>query len=246
MTLEPDETHPPVAIVTGAGSGVGRATAVRLAAAGYAVVLVGRTPATLQATAGIIADDGRAVPTPRVVPADVGDPEAAADMVRIAAEHFGRVDALANVAGSAPLQPIPQITDDALEQCLAVNFKSVVYLTRAVWPVFVEQGGGVVVNVSSLASLDPFTGFNIYGAAKAGVNTFTKATADEGKRHGIRAYAITPGAIETGMLRALFSEKLIPADQAASPDEVAALIETLMVNPGGHASGAVLPVASPA
>ena len=213
----------PVAIITGAGSGVGRALALDLGRRGYRCVLAGRTAAALDATAALLRE---ATPgcEALAVPTDITDPSAAQALIDAAVDQFGRVDALANVAGAAPLQPIPAITDDGLRQCLAVNFESVVYLTRACWPVFEEQGQGVVVSVSSMASVDPFTGFNIYGAAKAAVNLFTKATADEGAAIGVRAYSIAPGAIETGMLRSVFGEDVLPRDKTLSPEEVAAVI----------------------
>jgi len=210
----------PVAIITGAGSGVGRALALILAKSGYRVALAARTEADLEHTAALIREQTPDAQT-LVVPTDVGEPAAAQTLVDAAVGHFGRVDALANVAGSAPLQPIPRITDDGLRQTLAVNFESVVYLTRACWPIFKRQNSGVVANVSSKASVDPFTGFNMYGAAKAAVNLFTRATADEGKRIGVKAYCIAPGAIETGMLRAAFSEKILPHEKTLAPEEVA-------------------------
>ena len=160
-------------------------------------------------------------------------------------ETFGRIDALANVAGSAPLQPIPRIKDADLDECLAVNLKSVIYTTRAVWPAFKQQKSGAIVNVSSMASVDPFTGFNMYAAAKAGVNLFTKATADEGKRLGIRAFAVAPGAIETPMLRANFPAKVIPEANALDPILVAGVIRDLLTGARTAEPGETLLLPSP-
>ena len=149
----------------------------------------------------------------------------------------GRIDALANVAGYAPLQPIDAIDDETLHRCTAVNFDAVVYATRAVWPTFKSQKSGTICNVSSMGAFDPFTGFNIYGAMKAAVNIFTKATADEGKAIGVNAYAIAPGAVETPMLRGLFDEKMIPAEHTLDPSVVAAAIRDCLTGKTDMQSG---------
>ena len=103
----------------------------------------------------------------------------------------------------------------------------------------------MVVNVSSMASLDPFTGFNLYGAAKAATNLFTQATADEGQALGVRAYAIAPGAIETGMLRSLFDEDMLPKDQTLSPDAVAQVITECVTGETAISNGQTFVLDSP-
>lgn len=234
----------PVAIITGAGSGVGRALALGLCGRGYRCVLAGRTAAALDATAGLLRQASPGCET-LAVPTDITDPAAAQALIDAAVQALGRVDALCNVAGAAPLQPIPAITDDGLRACLAVNFESVVYLTRACWPVFEKQKHGVVVSVSSMASVDPFTGFNIYGAAKAAVNLFTKATADEGAPIGVRAYSVAPGAIETGMLRSVFGEDVLPRDKTLSPEQVATVIADCVTGETTIENGATFVMNSP-
>ena len=213
----------PVVIITGAGSGVGRNLALLCAEAGYASVLAARTQADLESTVVLMKAEAPDCQT-HIVPTDVSEPKQVQALIDATLEKFGRIDALANIAGYAPLQPIQRIEDATLRRVMAVNFDAVVYATRAVWPTFKAQKSGVICNVSSMGAFDPFTGFNIYGAAKAAVNIFTKATADEGKRLGVCAYAIAPGAIETPMLRANFSEKAIPADSTLDPMDVAAAI----------------------
>ncbi|MEM9752063.1 MAG: SDR family oxidoreductase [Planctomycetota bacterium] len=234
-----------VAIVTGAGSGVGRDTAMLLAEAGFAVALVGRTQAKLDASIAMIREEVENPPELLAVPTDLTDPAAVQQLVETTVTKLGRIDALANVAGSAPLQPIERIEDDTLDACLASNFKSVVHTTRAVWKTLKSQKSGVIVNVSSMASIDPFRGFNIYAAAKAGVNLFTKATADEGERINLRAYAVAPGAIETEMLRENFSTKAIPEANALDPILVAGLIRDLITGARDAENGSTLPLPSP-
>lgn len=226
----------PVAILTGAGSGVGRDLAVLMAEAGYTCVLAARTQANLEETAALVAEETPGAMT-LVVPTDVADPAAVQALIDATLAKFGRIDAIANVAGYAPLQPIPRIEDDTLRKVMAINFDAVVYATRAAWPTFKAQKSGVVCNVSSMGAFDPFTGFNIYGAAKAAVNIFTKATADEGKRLNVTAYAIAPGAIETPMLRDNFSEKAIPADHTLDPATVAAAIRDCLTGKTDMQSG---------
>ncbi|MEM1027245.1 MAG: SDR family oxidoreductase [Planctomycetota bacterium] len=234
-----------VAIVTGAGSGVGRDTAMLLAEAGYAVVLVGRTEAKLQDSIELIREEVENASELLAIPTDLTDPAAVQALIDTTVEKLGRIDALANVAGSAPLQPIERIEDNTLDACLAANLKSVIHTTRACWKTFKAQKSGVVVNVSSMASIDPFRGFNIYAAAKAGVNLFTKATADEGDRINLRAYAVAPGAIETEMLRENFSTKAIPEANALDPILVAGLIRDLITGARDAENGSTLPLPSP-
>ncbi len=230
------ESSQPVVIITGSGSGVGRDLAVLMAEAGYACVLAARTESKLHETAQLVADE---VPgaVMLIVPADVSDPQAVQLLIDTTLDRLGRIDALANVAGYAPLQPIARIENDTLRRCTAINFDAVVYTTRAVWPHFKDRKQGVVCNVSSMGAFDPFTGFNIYGAMKAAVNIFTKATADEGKRIGVSAYCIAPGAIETPMLRANFSEKSLPTDKTLDPATVAAAIRDCLTGKTDMQSG---------
>jgi NAD(P)-dependent dehydrogenase (short-subunit alcohol dehydrogenase family) len=236
------------AIVTGAGSGVGRDTALLLADAGFAVVLAARTRQKLEEAADYIHSEGDPEAELLVVPTDVGQPMEVQSLIDQTVKRFGRIDALANIAGSAPLQPIEKIEDDALDDCLAGNLKSVIYTTRTAWPHLKQRkddGGSAICNVSSMASIDPFPGFNMYAAAKAGVNLFTKATADEGKKFGIRAAAVAPGAIETPMLRANFPEKAIPQDKTLDPLVVAGVIRDVLTGERDHKPGETIVLPSP-
>lgn len=221
---ETDPASVKVAIITGAGSGVGRDAAVLLAEAGWAVVLAARTRAHLEQTADLIrrefGDDAPLL----VHPCDVSDADQVRGLIDAAVDAFGRLDALCNVAGAAPLGPIDDITPEAWRACIDTNLTSVVLATAAAWPVFRQQQSGVIVNISSMASIDPFPGFAMYAAAKVGVNLFTRCTAEEGQKFGVSAVAIAPGAIETPMLRENFPERMIPKDKTLDPAEIAAAI----------------------
>ncbi|MEM6750069.1 MAG: SDR family oxidoreductase [Planctomycetota bacterium] len=233
------------AIVTGAGSGVGRDLAFLLAEEGVAVVMVARTEAKLREAEAYIREEVGPEAAVEVSPCDVSDSGAVRALVDGVAERHGSVDYLANVAGAAPIQPIARIEDDALRANLAVNFESVVYTTRACWPYFKKQKSGAVCNVSSMAAFDPFRGFNMYGAAKAAVNLFTKATSDEGASIGVRAAAVAPGAIETPMLRENFSVKAIPEANTLDPLDVAAVIRDVLLGRREVSPGETIQMPSP-
>lgn len=217
-----------VCIVTGASRGIGRAIAERLARGGCAIVAVAR--ANLAPLEEALA--GVAPCTP--VACDVGAPGAAERVVSAALRSFGRVDILVNNAGFAPLSPIEQMRDEDFARCVDVNIAAVFRMTRAAWGAL-RASRGVIVNISSVASADPFTGFAVYGGCKAWVNTFSKACADEGRAAGIRCYAVAPGAVETGMLREHFPQ--FPAEQALAPDEVAQVVERCCGDAPGVAGG---------
>jgi len=212
------------AIVTGAGSGIGRAAAVQLASEGWDVVLVGRTRAKLEETASLVEPDGGEPGEMEIVVADLLDAEATRGVVAQTLESFGRIDAIANVAGAAPTMPIEKFTPEAWRECIDANLTYVMAITAAAWPAFRKQKSGVVVNVSSVASIDPFPGFALYAPAKAALNMFTLCTAREGKEIGVSTVAVAPGAVETPMLRGLFSEKMIPRDKTLRPEAVAEVI----------------------
>ena len=223
-----------VAIVTGASRGIGRATAAALADLGWFVTLVSRSEQALSAVA-------REAKGALVVPADVSRGASAGMIVARTLERFGRIDALVNNAGVAPLLPLEETSDDVWRDALDTNLSAAFYLSRACWPVFRRQGsGGVIVNVSSAAARDPFGGFAAYGAAKAGLNNLTLSLAREGASHGIRAHAVAPGATETEMFRALPGMTDFPAERTMDPRDVADVIVRCVTGELRHTSGEVI------
>lgn len=209
-------------LITGASRGIGLATALRFAKAGYTIAAVARqtrdlTPATEQIrAAGVVCE---------AIEADVAKPQDMRRAIEHAAERFGRIDVLVNNAGCAPLATIEQLEPAEFDQAVALNIAAVYHAARAVWPIMKQQGGGIIVNISSLASVDPFPGFAVYGASKAWVNLFSQALAAEGKQYGIRVYSVAPGAVETSLLRATFPD--FPSDATLPPDAVAAVIASV-------------------
>lgn len=225
----------PVCVLTGGSDGVGRATVLRFAAAGYDIVTCGRRREALASAAREVSELGAACEA-RVL--DLREPDAAPRLIEAALTRFGRVDVLVNNAGHAECRPIAQMSDETAATTLAVNVHAVFAATRACWAAMHERRAGVIVNVSSLAAFDPFPGLNLYGAAKAWVNLFTRTTADEGRPVGIRAYAVALGAVNTPMLRGLFPD--FPLDQALSPAQAAEFIFELCGPAMAPASGQTL------
>lgn len=220
------------AIVTGAGRGIGRAIAKRLGLAGANVTIAARTPDQLSETRMYLERYGiRVLP----VPADVTQPEQVQEVIDQTREVFGKIDILVNNAGTAPLATIDQMEPELFDRIIATNVRTVYLCSRGVWQEMCENGGGVIINISSIAAYDPFPGFAAYGAAKAFVVAYTKALAAEGEKCGIRIYGVAPGAVETDMLRGAFPD--FPEEKTLQPDEVASYVELLLTPGCRHISG---------
>lgn len=225
----PAQCPHPVAIVTGAGSGIGLATAHRLRALGYGLVLAGRRREPLDAAVAQLAPLG---PGDAPVVASTCDISREADvqkLIGVARERFGRLDVLVNNAGYAPLVPIGRTTPDIIRQAFAINAYGPALAIHFAWPMFEAQRRGCVVNISTKGTYDPFPGFFAYAAAKAGVNLMAKSVGKEGARLNVRGFAVAPGAVETAMLRGSFSEKAVPPKMCLAPDEVAELVVDCIV-----------------
>ena len=213
-----------VAIVTGAGSGIGRATALLLAAEGATVVLAARRAAPLDALAAeIIRAGGRA--SARTV--DVGNPDQAVGLARWTIEHHGRVDVLINNAGSSSrVRNIRWVGREEWERVFAVNMTGVYALTQAVLPDMIARGGGTIVTVSSAAAFRPgLLGGAPYGAAKAAVRNLMGHIHTVLRDKGIRATTILPAEVDTPILD---NRPLVPDAGARAtmmqPEDVAAAI----------------------
>ena len=226
-------TTSPVALITGAGRGIGRAAALELARAGYDLSLVARSSTDLGETARLA---GRGM----VVPMDVTDPEAVESCVTNTVYEYGRLDAIVHCAGLAPVKSIGEMSVAQWREVLETNLSAAFYLCRAGWPQFRRQNSGVVVNISSEASRDPFPGFAAYGAAKAGVNLLGRSAAREGQEFGVRVHTIAPAAVETGMFRQILTHDLYPSEKTLSPEDVARVIVQCVRGDLAHTSGEVI------
>jgi len=186
-----------VAVVTGGGTGIGRASALVLAEHGADVVLAGRRPEPLASTAAEIEALGRRAVTR---PTDVTRSEECQALVDTALAELGRVDVLVNNAGGAETKSISTWTEEEWLQVVALNLGSVWHLSRAAAKPMLEQGKGAIVNISSGASLLAMPQAAPYAAAKAGVNNLTGSMAAAWTRRGIRVNAIAVGAVRAATL----------------------------------------------
>ncbi len=234
-------TCPPgfTAILTGAGRGIGRATAIELSRAGASVTLVARTAGDLHETAELCTEATRSAwPKARtlLISADVTDSAAMRHVVDRTLATLGRVDAIINNAGYAPMKPITETDDATWRRTFDVNVGGAFYLAREAWSALASSRGAIV-NISSEAARDPLPGFVAYAPAKAAVNMLTTMFHREGKPLGIRAYGIAPAGVETEMLRSIVSADLLPVDQTLEPTDVARAIVACLLGPTRFASG---------
>jgi 3-oxoacyl-[acyl-carrier protein] reductase len=195
-----------VAIVTGASQGIGRATAERLAKDFSAVVLAARNAEELQNTAAVVKSAG-AEPLPCAL--DLRQPEAADKLVRCALDHFGRIDALLNIAGAVPQIDLFEMTDAQWEDGLALKLHGARRLTVRAWDALKATRGSVVF-ISGSAALDPKPGFAAVAAVNAAIIALAKAFAEQGIKDCVQVNSVVPGAVMTGRRRS-FLEKWAPA-----------------------------------
>ena len=183
-----------VAIVTGASSGIGEATAEALASRGASVVLAARREEELDALATQIESDGG---TALSVPTDVTDEGDIDALVDATVDAFGSIDILVNNAGVMLLEPVERADRENFRQMVEVNLLGLMNLTHAALPVMQEQDAGHVVNVSSTAGRNANANSSGYNATKFGVNAFTEALRQEVTTEGVRTTIIEPGAVDT-------------------------------------------------
>lgn len=237
MNKQAKRADVPVGLITGAGKGIGRAISAELFKRGYRLVLVSRNEADLGATASMIEAPNDAI---LIAPADVAR---VGDLERVVAAtlaRFGRLDAVVHNAGYGPVLTIEQTTPEEWSRVIDTNLTAAAQLARLAWPIFKRQGGGVLVNISSLAAVDPFPGFAAYGAAKVGLHTLGLALAREGETDGIRVHTIAPGAVETEMFRNLRTPEQWPRSKCLEPEEVADVVGLCVAGDLRYASGQVI------
>ncbi|MEO0672348.1 MAG: SDR family oxidoreductase [Pseudomonadota bacterium] len=244
--MAPGSSKQRSAIVTGGGSGIGAATAKRLVADGFAVTLSGRTKDKLDAVASEIGSAGEVL----TVTADVAKPEACRDLVNAHVERFGGLDVLVNNAGVAVGGRVDNVDDDAWANVMRVNVDGVFYMTRAAVPSLERDGGGAIINVSSVSGLGGDWGMSPYNASKGAVSNFTRAIALDLPSRGIRVNAVAPSFTRTDMTKRMqrndalmtkFQDR-IPMGRGAEPEEVADVIAFLAGHDARFVNGVILPV----
>jgi NADP-dependent 3-hydroxy acid dehydrogenase YdfG len=183
-----------VALVTGASSGIGEATALALAAAGAKVALGARRQDRLEALERKLTSGGSTATT---LSLDVTDEQACRDAVAATRERLGGLDILVNNAGLMLLGPILDADTEDWRRMIHTNVLGLMYLTHAALPHLVEQGSGDIVNISSVAGRVARSGSGVYNASKWGVNAFTESLRQEVTERGVRVSVVEPGLVDT-------------------------------------------------
>jgi 3-oxoacyl-[acyl-carrier protein] reductase len=185
-----------VAVVTGAGRGIGAAIARKLALLGSSVVLCGRTMKPLQAMASEIARDGGG--QAKVMQCDVSNLESVQALTAFVEKSFGRIDILVNNAGVGSFAaPLHQLTPEEWEKVLNTNLRGVYYCIRSFAPMMIRAKTGHIVNISSLAGKNALPNGAAYAASKWGLNGLSYSVAEELRAHNIRVAVVCPGSVDT-------------------------------------------------
>ncbi|WP_431220150.1 SDR family NAD(P)-dependent oxidoreductase [Leifsonia xyli] len=233
------------ALVTGSTSGIGRATALKLAQGGAHVIVSGRDAERGQATVDAIRTVGG---TADFVAANMRDAEGVRELARRALEiSGGLVDILVNNAGVFPFGPTQDVTDDEFESVSAVNVRAPFILVAALAPAMVAAGAGAIINVTTMVANFGMAGMALYGSSKAALQLLTKAWAAEFGPSGVRVNAVSPGPTRTegtvGMGEGLDQlASTTPAGRPGNAEDVADSIVFLASSDARHVHGAVLPV----
>ena len=238
-----------VAIVTGAGSGIGEASAIRLAEEGAKVICADINAAAAQATAQKIREAGG---TAREATIDISDFQQCDAVVADAIKEFGTVDILVNNAGVNLPGVFHEVSNETIDRTLSVNIKGAMYLTRAVLPAMLKQGSGSIVNMSSVNGLvsEPF--LSVYSASKGAIVMFTRGIALDYAKTGVRCNAICPGWVDTpinhahakmlGGLDHVYKtiDSFQPIGRPGTPREIANLVLFLASDESSFMTGSIV------
>jgi len=236
-----------VGLVTGAGSGIGRATARLLAERGGAVAVADVNPVAAEETAAAIRTAGGRVVASGCDVTRATDVDAAVARVR---DTFGRLDLVVNCAGILRLAPLAETSEKEWDDVLAVNLTGAFLVTRAALRALREQGGGAIVHIASRAAIRAKEGHGAYAAAKAGILQLTQMAALEGAPYGIRVNCVCPGFIDTPMTRTGYDfegaatawKQICPLGRLGTPEDVARAMLFLASEDAGFITGVALPV----
>ncbi len=201
-----------VAVVTGAGSGIGEAIATLLHEEGVKVILAGRNKDKLQNVANQLAQD-----SVKVVPTDVTKKEEVDELIKMAQQTFGGLDIVINSAGQMLSSKITDYQVDEWESMIDVNIKGTLYTAQAALPTMLEQSSGHLINIASISGFEVTKSSTIYSATKAAVHTITQGLEKELAKTGVKVTSISPGMVDTAITAAYNPtdrKKLEPQDIA--------------------------------
>ncbi|HHB0055858.1 TPA: SDR family oxidoreductase [Staphylococcus aureus] len=201
-----------VAVVTGAGSGIGEAIATLLHEEGVKVILAGRNKDKLQNVANQLAQD-----SVKVVPTDVTKKEEVDELIKIAQQTFGGLDIVINSAGQMLSSKITDYQVDEWDSMIDVNIKGTLYTAQAALPTMLEQSSGHLINIASISGFEVTKSSTIYSATKAAVHTITQGLEKELAKTGVKVTSISPGMVDTAITAAYNPtdrKKLEPQDIA--------------------------------
>jgi NAD(P)-dependent dehydrogenase (short-subunit alcohol dehydrogenase family) len=232
-----------VAVVTGAGTGIGKAIALLFAEQDASLVLCGRTLSRVEETADMINENGGVA---TAIKTDVSNATEVEEMIKKTVDSFGKVDILCNNAGvMEPLASALDLTEEDWDNVLNTNLKSVFLCSKYAIPAMNRNGNGAIVNIASVHGLVRIPGCSAYGASKAGIILYTKQLATEQAKQNIRVNCICPGLIESGV-SASFIPALqmdyIPMGRAGQPEDVAQAALFLASDDSKYITGASLVV----
>jgi short-subunit dehydrogenase len=232
------------ALITGASSGIGRATAIALAQAGQDLVLVSRSPEKLADLAQELADTGVQVKT---VALDLAALSQVKPALETAIADIGPIDLLINNAGMGYTGPLATMPLEDWQQVMDLNLTSALLCMQAVLPGMRDRGSGTILNIASVAAYNAFPDWGAYSVSKAGLVTLSKILAAEERANGIRVMVVAPGAVNTPLWDTDTVQADFPRDTMLTPDIVAqaivnavqlpptAVIEELKLMPNGGA-----------
>lgn len=201
-----------VAVVTGAGSGIGEAIATLLHEEGAKVVLAGRNKEKLQNVANQLSQD-----SVKVVPTDITNKEEVDELIKIAQQTFGGLDIVINSAGQMLSSKITDYQVDEWDSMIDVNIKGTLYTAQAALPTMLEQSSGHLINIASISGFEVTKSSTIYSATKAAVHTITQGLEKELAKTGVKVTSISPGMVDTAITAAYNPtdrKKLEPQDIA--------------------------------
>lgn len=234
-----------IAIVTGAGSGIGRAIAVKLAAEGATVIVSDINEVAAKETAASLGNNSIGVLT------DVTSRESVDGMVRAVKEEFGRIDVLVNNAGWDKVEPFLTSRVPDWDRVIAINLYGTLHCSQAVLTVMEEQGSGAVINIGSDAGRVGSSGEAVYSAAKGGIIAFTKTVARELARSKVNVNCICPGPADTPLFAGISEgnpklrqalEKAIPMRRLAQPEDLANAVAFFASDEAAYITGQTLSV----